>query len=115
MSFKVKINKNIVERAMRDVGVTGLHDALDYLATESKKEVPYDTHMLQNTCAVSVEPDGSEGAVSYDTLYAVKQHEELSFNHPHGRKAKYLEDPANDPDVQSAMLSLIEKAAKERL
>ena len=31
----------------------------------------------------------------YDTPYAVVQHEDMTFNHKPGRKAKYLEDPMN--------------------
>ena len=34
-------------------------------------------------------------AVSYDTPYAIRQHEDLSYKHDAGRKAKYLEDPLN--------------------
>lgn len=29
--------------------------------------------------------------ISFNTPYAAKQHEELSYNHPRGGKAKYLE------------------------
>ena len=32
-------------------------------------------------------------AVSYDTPYAVVQHENMTFHHPRGRQAKYLEIP----------------------
>lgn len=37
-----------------------------------------------------------ESGVTYNTPYAVKQHEELEYHHTTpGTKAKYLEDPAN--------------------
>jgi hypothetical protein len=35
-------------------------------------------------------------AVSYDTPYAVRQHEELSYRHDPGRTAKYLEGPLRE-------------------
>ncbi len=33
--------------------------------------------------------------VGYNLIYALRQHEELSWHHPQGGKAKYLEDPFN--------------------
>lgn len=44
---------------------------------------------------------GATAIVSFDTPYAVRQHEELGYNHPGGGKAKYLEDAfnANKDDV----------------
>ena len=35
---------------------------------------------------------GVEGIVSFNTPYALEQHERLDFHHPKGGKAKYLED-----------------------
>ena len=38
-----------------------------------------------------------EVVIGYNTPYALKQHEDLTLNHPKpGAKAKYLEDPANE-------------------
>ena len=38
-----------------------------------------------------------EVVIGYNTPYALKQHEDLTLNHPKpGTKAKYLEDPANE-------------------
>ena len=31
--------------------------------------------------------------ISYDTPYAVRQHEDMSYRHDPGRTAKYLEGP----------------------
>lgn len=44
-----------------------------------------------------LEPVGTENAVyiSFNTPYAIRQHEELDYDHPRGGKAKYLEDPFN--------------------
>ena len=43
-----------------------------------------------------MDPSSLTGAVSYDTPYAVRQHEDLTLRHDAGRKAKYLEDPMNE-------------------
>jgi len=45
--------------------------------------------------------------VSYNTPYAVYQHEDLTLHHEKGRKAKYLEDVINDPRVKSQTEQLI--------
>lgn len=39
------------------------------------------------------EAERLEGIVSFSTPYAVRQHEELSYKHPQGGQAKYLEEP----------------------
>src|SRR3546814_6588653 len=48
------------------------------------------------TCALpisaSVDPQALKGAVSYDTHYAVKQHEDQTLRHDEGRRAKRSEE-----------------------
>ncbi len=50
--------------------------------------------MLAQSGATTV--DGDTAYIHYDTPYAVVQHENTSFRHDRGRKAKYLEDPLFD-------------------
>lgn len=69
----------------------GLDAGLEYLRAESMKQVPHQEGILQGTARTS--RDGLTGAVSYDTPYAARQHEETEWQHKNGRKAKYLEDP----------------------
>lgn len=76
----------------RRLASDGLRRALEHLLAESRKQVPLDEGTLERSGRVDV--DGLEGSVSYDTVYAVRQHEELTWRHLPGRKAKYLEDPA---------------------
>ena len=106
------IDRGAVMQALKKVTKKGTRNALDHLAAESKKQVPLDQGTLRASCYVDVSDDGMEGTVSYDTKYAVRQHEELSYNHQRGRKAKYLEDPLNDPQIQQNMLTLIQKAGE---
>lgn len=87
----------------------GLWMALDHLAAVSKEQVPLDQGPLKNSCYVDVAEDGMSGTVSYDTPYAVRQHEEIGYQHQRGRKAKYLEDPANDAAVQGEMIRLLQR------
>ena len=75
------------------------------ILTESKKEVPWDTtHLLQSgTVEPYTEGDFVGFQIGYnahaegsDYNYGIKQHEDLTLNHPKpGTKAKFLEDPFN--------------------
>ena len=83
----------------------GLVDAAEFLLTESRAEVPIDEATLERSGAVSQDRSIDTVAVSYDTVYAVRQHEELTWRHAPGRKAKYLEDPVNE--LRDEMLAII--------
>ncbi|MEU6649513.1 minor capsid protein [Streptomyces sp. NPDC046900] len=71
----------------------GLRRGLEHVLAESRKLVPLDEGTLERSGRVDV--DGLDGAVSYDTVYARRQHEELTWRHLPGRSAKYLEIPMN--------------------
>ncbi|MFF3398244.1 hypothetical protein ACFYW6_06995 [Streptomyces sp. NPDC002659] len=76
----------------RRLASDGLRRALEHTLGVSKRQVPLDEGTLERSGKVDV--DGLDGSISYDTVYAVVQHERLDFVHPiPGRKAKYLEDP----------------------
>lgn len=75
----------------RRLASEGLRRGLEHVLAESRKIVPLDEGTLERSGRVDV--DGLEGAVSYDTVYARRQHEELTWQHAPGRSAKYLEIP----------------------
>lgn len=113
-NIRVHLNKAKIRNVTRP-SKKATWSALDHLATESKKQVPLDKGPLKNSCYVDVAPDGKSGTVSYDTPYAVRQHEELSYQHQRGRKAKYLEDPANDPTILAEMEKLLKTAYESQM
>lgn len=106
MKLKIKLDKSKIKRITQSGGRKGTQMALDHLASVSKDQVPLDQGPLKASCVVEVNEDGSAGTVSYDTPYAVIQHEKTSFHHQRGRKAKYLEDPVYDGGVQAEMAQL---------
>ena len=108
--LKINIDKALIKKVTAAGSKKATWMALDHLASVSKDQVPLDQGPLKNSCCVDVNEDGSEGTVSYDTPYAVVQHENTHFNHQRGRKAKYLEDPVFDSGVQSAMAELAQSA-----
>jgi hypothetical protein len=66
--------------------------ALEHLLGVSRQLVPHEEGTLERSGRV-VLIDDNRGAVTYDTPYAVRQHEELDYRHDAGRQAKYLEQP----------------------
>lgn len=73
----------------------GLQLALEHVLAESNKLVPLEEGTLLRSGHVSMDASVLTGTVSYDTPYAVRQHEELSWRHAPGRQAKYLETAVN--------------------
>lgn len=115
MSIRVSLNKAKIKSTVNQCTKKGTWSALDHLAAVSKQQVPLDQGPLKNSCYVDVAEDGNSGTVSYDTPYAVVQHENTQYQHQRGRKAKYLEDPANDSAVQHEMRELIKRAYEEQM
>jgi hypothetical protein len=81
---------------IREAAARGLLLAAEHVLDESSRQVPLDEATLQRSGTVSVDEGALTASVSYDTPYAVRQHEELDYRHLPGRKAKYLEDPLRD-------------------
>lgn len=112
VKMKIKLDKALIRSTVESGSKKATWAALDHLAAVSKEQVPLDQGPLKNSCYVDVNDDGSEGTVSYDTPYAVVQHENTWYQHQRGRKAKYLEDPVNDSGVQREMQELAAGAFK---
>lgn len=75
----------------RRLASQGLQKALEHTLAKANALVPLEEGTLMRSGKVSVDQLG--GAISYDTPYAVRQHEELTWRHAPGRQAKYLEQP----------------------
>ena len=87
--YKSRIDVTVARRAMEAGVGKGLRDAVEHLLTEANKRVPHDDGTLERTGTASV--DGDRGAVSYDTPYAVRQHEDMDLAHDGKGEAKWLE------------------------
>lgn len=74
--------------ALRGVQLGGEH-----ILEVSNKRVPIEEGTLERSGKVTSEvtETGARSAISYNTPYAVAQHERLDFHHDKGRSAKYLE------------------------
>lgn len=84
----------------------GLEKGLEHVLGEARKIVPLEEGTLERSGRVVMKDAGIEGAVTFDQVYAVVQHEELSYKHLPGRQAKYLEQPMNrEADVVLAIIA----------
>lgn len=85
------------KQAMRTGAARGVGLAAEHVLGESRKVVPHETGVLERSMRASTQQSGSEatGAVSADTPYAVRQHENTHYRHKKGRTSKYLETPLN--------------------
>lgn len=74
----------------------GLQQGAEHLLQVSRTRVPLEEGTLERSGVASADRSSLTAAVSYDTVYACRQHEELTWRHAPGRTAKYLEGPANE-------------------
>lgn len=68
---------------------SGLYLAAEHVLNVSNRVVPHETGDLERSGIAQSE--SGHAVVSYDTPYAVVQHERMDYTHSAGRHAKYLE------------------------
>ncbi|AUM18230.1 MULTISPECIES: hypothetical protein [Rhodococcus] len=87
-------NGNGVEGAVGEAVERGVLMACEALMANALDRTPFAEGDLRQSAMASAE--GTRGVVSYNTPYAVRQHEDVSLNHPNGGEAKFLEKAVND-------------------
>ena len=102
---------NVEERSTRAVRL-----ASEYILQQSKRNIPHDTGLLENSGATDYEYFSRKAramaTVFYDTPYAVVVHEDQTRNYRNGRQAKYLEDAVRDSvaKVRAIMIRELRRA-----
>lgn len=86
----------LVEEEITKAAIKGMKVTAQNILGESKKIVPVDTHTLQESGHIKTDTIKQITTISYNTPYALKQHEDPNLNHPKGGEAKYLEKPFNE-------------------
>lgn len=101
-----KITEAALEGAIR-----GLLIGAELVLQRSRAVVPNDEGTLERSGQASLDRRTLTAAVSYDTKYAVKQHE-IPMRHQNGRTDKYLERPwrASRRDVARILQTQIKKS-----
>lgn len=94
MSNNIKLDLSVLAK-IEAIALASVQLTVDKIVMESLRECPLDEGDLRDSIYQEVDMD-SMGNISveigYKSKYAVRQHEDLSFNHSVG-KAKFLEDP----------------------
>ena len=75
--------------ALNDEKPKALMDILEMIGQRTDEIIPFEEGTLMRSKVIRV--NGNQGAIGYDTPYAIKQHEDCTLSHPHGRQCKYLE------------------------
>ncbi|OAR21907.1 hypothetical protein A8W25_28125 [Streptomyces sp. ERV7] len=83
-------------RGTREAAARGLRLAAEHVLATSRARVPIEEATLERSGTATVDEQALAAAVSYDTPYAVRQHENLTYRHDAGRSAKYLEGPLTE-------------------
>lgn len=98
MTQRTRLNWNgaAAMRGTRAGAVRGLRIAAEHVLAESRKVVPIEEATLERSGVATVDETHLTAAVSYDTPYAIRQHEEMNYRHDAGRSAKYLERPLTE-------------------
>lgn len=94
--------------------VNGLTMGMEHVLQEARRITPNEEGTLERSGRASVDAGSLTGAVSFDTPYAVRQHEELGYRHSDGRTAKYLERPltANTDVVLDLVAAQVRRALR---
>jgi hypothetical protein len=77
-------------KRVKDAGKIGTLQAGEHVLGVSNTLVPLEEADLARSGGVSQDEATGRTAISYDTDYAVKQHEDESLRHDPGRQAKFL-------------------------
>lgn len=89
-----KPNKGVGQK-IRGAQQRGLGLAAEHVLGVSNTAVPIEEGTLERSGSISVDERGRRAAISYDTPYAVRQHEDMNLHHDSGRSAKFLENALN--------------------
>lgn len=104
-------NASAVEDAITRGAEDGVYEAAQILQDLAVQRTPIQDGILRASARATSE--GLDAAVSFNTPYAVRQHEELGYQHPNGGEAKYLERPANQfmPLMETIIAQAIQREA----
>lgn len=93
---RLRWNGDAALRGTRAGALRGLRLAAEHILQKSRERVPIEEATLERSGVATVDETEMTAAVSYDTPYAIRQHEELTYRHYAGRTAKYLEGPLTE-------------------
>ncbi|MFD9859756.1 MULTISPECIES: hypothetical protein [Streptomyces] len=111
---RLRWNGDAATGAIREAAARGLLLGAEHVLAASRQRVPINEGTLERSGATSVDESTMTAAVSYDTPYARRVHEDLNARHAPGRTAKYLESvlPETSAEVQALIAAQIRRALR---
>lgn len=101
-------------QARKKAAIAALTVIGEDLLGRAQREAPVEEGTLRGSGQVEVVEDheGAHVEVTFSTVYAARQHEEVTWKHPKGGKAKYLEDPLKEMSASyvAALAAAVRKA-----
>ncbi|MFD4918884.1 hypothetical protein ACFWNR_37490 [Streptomyces virginiae] len=108
---RLRWNGDAATAAIRSGLVRGLTLAGELTLQATRQRVPIAEGTLERSGAASVDEATMTAAVSYDTPYAARVHEDMNARHSPGRSAKYVESvlPTVAADVQAVIAAQVRR------
>jgi hypothetical protein len=86
-----------------------LESTADELLRKANETIPFETGALAQSGQVDIEPAALKAVVSYNTPYAIRQHEDVSLRHPNPLSAN------SSPNGRARWLELTAQEQADRL
>lgn len=99
------------KRTASNAAERALYRASHHLLEEANRTIPFREGILMGSGYA--DNDDHRATVSYDTPYAKRQHEELTYRHPGGRRAKWLEQALNEQ--RGALFLILAREMRSRM
>ncbi|MFJ7902375.1 hypothetical protein ACIQ6V_18095 [Streptomyces sp. NPDC096198] len=111
---RLRWNGQAATEATRQAAARGLLLGAEHTLAAARQRVPINEGTLERSGSASVDERNLTAAVSFDTPYAVRVHEDMNARHAPGRRAKYLESvlPEVAGDVQELIAAQVRRALR---
>lgn len=104
MSVRTEWRGDEIKGVVRRATAQGLKEGVEVAKEASVKVAPRLTNELRESAYTDVDESSLIGIVGYDVprdIKTIKQHEDLSYYHPAGEQAKFLEQPVKQVQGQA--------------
>jgi hypothetical protein len=114
-TYNAAVEVMLITAGVRRAAATGLANGAQVILDVSNQRVPIDEGTLANSGNTNVDEQALIAAVSYDTPYAIRQHEDTTLRHLNGRESKFLERALlENTDVVNQLIADAIKAALQK-
>lgn len=98
MTFRMDLNWRGREAARRseEASRRGLRKGAEHVLGKAQQRAPIEEGVLHDSGRTVVDEATLTAGVVFDTPYARRQHEELTWRHKPGKTAKYVEGPLTE-------------------